>query len=103
VTPAEGAAIQADPPPGLVILDVRTPEEFGEGHLDGAIMVDFYQDDFASQIAELDHDQPYLVYCRSGSRSGQTRAIMDELGFTDVADVDGGIIAWTEAGLDLTS
>ena len=102
VSPAEGAAIQADPPDDLVILDVRTSEEFAEGHLEGATMIDFYRDDFAEQLAELDPDRPYLIYCRSGNRSGQTRAIMDELGFTDVADVDGGIIAWTGAGLDIT-
>lgn len=95
----DGAALQDDPPDDLVILDVRTPEEFAEGHLDGAIMVDFYDDDFADQLAELDPDVPYLLYCRSGNRSGQTLAMMEDLGFTDVADVDGGINAWGEAGL----
>ena len=86
----------------LVILDVRTPEEFAEGHLAGAIMIHFYDHDFADQLAELDPAVPYLVYCRSGSRSGQTTALMKDLGFTDVADVDGGILAWTEAGLATT-
>jgi len=80
-------------------LDVRTPEEFAEGHIDGAILVDFYDDDFAEQLAQLDPDVPYLLYCRSGNRSGQTRAILSELGFTDVADVDGGIVSWTGQGL----
>jgi len=98
VTPEEGAALRADPPDDLVILDVRTPEEYGDGHLSGAVQIDFYDDDFADQLADLDTDVPYLVYCRSGNRSGQTTAIMRDLGFTDVADVDGGIIAWAEAG-----
>jgi phage shock protein E len=103
VSATEGAAIQADPPSDLVILDVRTPEEFLEGHLDGAIMLDFYEADFADRVAELDPDVPYLLYCRSGSRSGQTTDIMNDLGFTDVADVDGGIVAWSGAGLEVVS
>ena len=103
VSPAEGAAIQTSPPDGLVVLDVRTLEEFNEGHLDGATMIDFYGADFETQLAQLDKDAPYLLYCRSGNRSGQTRAIMEELGFTDVADVGGGILAWVEAGLPVVA
>ena len=102
VSPDEGRSIQNNPPDDLVILDVRTPEEFGEGHLDGAILVDFYNDDFRDQIAALDPDVPYLLYCRSGNRSGQTAALMTELGFKDVADVDGGVVAWTTASHPLT-
>lgn len=96
VTPEAGAEIQGG---DIVVLDVRTPDEFAEGHLDGALMIDFYSPDFADQLADLDPDASYLLYCRSGNRSGQTTAIMAELGFTDVADVDGGILAWTAAGL----
>ena len=101
VSTADGAALLDDPPAGLVVLDVRTAEEFAEGHLAGATMLDFYADDFADRLADLDPDAPYLVYCRSGNRSGQTRALMEELGFTDVTDVDGGIVAWSEAGLPI--
>jgi len=86
-------------PEDLVVLDVRTPEEFDAGHLDGAIMIDFYEEDFAERISDLDRDQPYLLYCRSGNRSGSTLELMQKLGFTDVADVDGGIGAWLDAGL----
>lgn len=93
------ADVQADPPPELVILDVRTLEEFSEGHLEGATMIDFYREDFAEQLEGLDRDVPYLVYCRSGNRSGQTAELMAELGFTDVADVDGGILAWNDLDL----
>lgn len=101
VSVTDGAAIAADPPPDLVVLDVRTPDEYAAGHLEDAVVVDFYEDDFASRIAELDPDVPYLLYCRSGNRSGQTRALMDQLGFTDVADVDGGILAWADADLPI--
>lgn len=100
VSADQGAAIKADPPADLVILDVRTPEEFAEGHLEGAIMIDFYEPDFADRLAELDPNVPYLLYCRSGNRSGQTTTIMEGLGFTNVADIDGGIGAWAQAGLE---
>ena len=103
ISPAEAAAIQDAPPDDLIVLDVRTPEEFQDGHLDDATMIDFYRDDFRAQLENLDKYAPYLLYCRSGNRSGQTRAIMEELGFTDVADVDGGIVAWVEAGLPVVS
>ena len=103
VSAADGAAIQNNPPEDLVILDVRTPEEFAEGHIDGAIMVDFYSDDFADQLAELDPDVPYLLYCRSGNRSGQTAVLLEDLGFSDVADVDGGVLGWLDAGLPLVA
>ncbi len=99
VSAADGAEIQANPPEGLIVLDVRTPEEFAEGHLEGATMIDFYRDDFADQLAGLDPDAPYLLYCRSGNRSGQAATIMDGLGFSNVANIDGGIVAWTQAGL----
>ncbi len=99
VSPQEGAAIQQNHPDGLVILDVRTPDEFAAGHLDGATMIDFYSPDFADRLAALDRDVPYLLYCRSGNRSGQARQLMSDLGFADVADIDGGISAWAAAGL----
>ncbi len=87
----------------LVLLDVRTPEEFADGHVDGATLIDFYGADFADQLAELDRDASYVVYCRSGNRSGQTVDLMQQLGFTDVQDVEGGVLAWADAGLPLTT
>ena len=101
VSPTDAAAVQADPPAGLQILDVRTPEEYADGHLSGSTMIDFYAADFADRIAALDRDTPYLIYCRSGNRSGQTRELMEELGFTDVRDLDGGIVAWADADLTI--
>jgi phage shock protein E len=103
VTADDAAAILADAPDELVVLDVRTPEEYAEGHLEGAVLVDFYDPDFADQLAELDPDVPYLVYCRSGSRSGQTLPLMQQLGFGSASDVGGGIIAWADAGLPIVA
>jgi len=99
VQPDVGAGLQADPPSDLVILDVRTPEEFSEVHLEGATLMNFYDGDFSDQLATLDPDVPYLVYCRSGNRSGQTVAMMEDLGFSDVSNVDGGIVAWLDDDL----
>lgn len=84
------------------VLDVRTPEEYAEGHVEGATLIDFYEPDFADRIAQLDRDQEYVVYCQSGNRSGQATAMMAEQGFTAVDDVDGGIAAWQAAGLPVT-
>jgi phage shock protein E len=97
------AAITDNPPDDLVVLDVRTPEEFAEGHLEGAVLVDFYAADFAEQLAALDTDVPYLVYCRSGNRSAQAMGVMEQLGFASAADIDGGIVAWADAGLPVTT
>ncbi len=102
VSAEEGAAIQASPPESLVILDVRTADEFAAGHLEGAVVVDFYAEDFRAQLEELDPTVPYLLYCQSGNRSGQAAAMMEDLGYDDVANIDGGILAWSAAGLDVT-
>ncbi len=86
------------PPEGLVVLDVRTPEEYAGGRLPEAQLLDFYRTDFADRLAELPKDVPYLLYCRSGNRSGQTIELMEQMGFTNVADVDGGISSWLDNG-----
>ena len=81
------------------LLDVRTPEEFAAGHIAGAENIDFRAADFADRIDALDQGASYVVYCHTGNRSGQATALMADKGFTKVTDVDGGIEAWTTAGL----
>jgi rhodanese-related sulfurtransferase len=83
------------------VLDVRTPEEYAEGHVAGATLIDFSAPDFADRIGELDPAVTYVDYCRSGNRSGQSTALMAQQGFTSVNDVDGGVLAWEAAGLPL--
>ena len=84
--------------PGTTILDVRTPQEYAQGHLPGAVNIDVSSPDFAARIATLDPSVPYAVYCRSGNRSGVALAAMAEQGFTDAYHLQGGITAWESAG-----
>ena len=79
---------------GAQLLDVRTPAEWNEGIIEGAIMADFYEDSFKSELEKLDKDVPVAVYCRSGGRSGSAMDIMKEMGFKEVYNLDGGIGAW---------
>jgi phage shock protein E len=88
--------------PGVTLLDVRTPEEFAEGHIEGAVNIDMQAPDAAARFTELDPDGSYVVYCRSGNRSSEVREFLREQGFTDVADVYGGILSWQDAGLPVT-
>jgi phage shock protein E len=81
----------------LVVVDVRTPEEFAAGHLAGAELLDIYDPAFQDGVDGLDRDGAYLVYCRTGNRSGQAVALMEELGFTEVYDA-GGLDALATAG-----
>ena len=91
--------IIASPPAGLVILDIRTPEEFAAGHIAGAINIDYYANDFEAQLGELDLQVPYVMYCNSGNRSSNALPVMDSLGFSEVYELDGGIQAWFAEGL----
>lgn len=90
VTPAQATELAGS---GVTVIDVRTPEEYAEGHIEGAQLVDFYSDTFAEQIASLDPDDEYLVYCRSGNRSGQTIELMRQNGIEQVWDLQGGVVA----------
>jgi rhodanese-related sulfurtransferase len=80
-----------------VIIDVRTPEEFATQHVVGAVNIDVDGADFSSQIAELDPDQRYLVYCHSGNRSEQAASQMEAAGIKDIADA-GGLADLARAG-----
>jgi rhodanese-related sulfurtransferase len=84
-----------------VVLDIRTPEEFAEGHIAGAFNIDYHAADFADRIGALDQEAVYLVYCRSGSRSGQAMDLFRDLGFVEVHELEGGILTWVGEGLPL--
>ena len=80
----------------LIIIDFRTPEEIAEGKIDGAMEIDFYSDSLNIAISRLDKNKEYLVYCRSGNRSGQAMNMMKEAGFISVKNMEGGFNAWKE-------
>jgi len=87
--------------PGTTIIDVRTPQEFAQGHLPSAVNIDVSSPDFAARLATLDPNAPYAVYCHSGNRSGVAVAAMAGQGFTDAYHLRGGITAWQRAGGDV--
>jgi rhodanese-related sulfurtransferase len=86
---------------GVVVLDVRTPGEFAEGYIEGAQMIDFQGGSFETEIASLDKDVTYAVYCRSGNRSGQAVKIMQDAGFGNLFNLEGGVIDWANQGMPL--
>ena len=88
---------------GIITLDVRTPGEFNEGHIEGAQLIDFQSGNFENEIATLDKSKTYAVYCRSGNRSGQAVKVMSDAGFTSVYNLNGGVIDWANAGLPLVN
>lgn len=80
-----------------IILDVRTDEEVAEGIIPKAIQIDIYKGQgFIYKLEELDKTKNYYVYCRSGARSGQACAIMNQLGFENAYNLVGGILEWKE-------
>lgn len=88
---------------GVTVIDVRTPEEFGAGHIEGAINIDVEGGSFDAGIADLDTSKTYAVYCHSGRRSGIAASTMADAGFSNVYNLDGGIIAWGNAGYTLVT
>ena len=84
--------------PDFAIIDVRTPEEYADGHIENAVNIDFRADDFEDRISELDKDKTYVIYCRSGVRSAGALDVMEQLGFNEAYNVLEGIIGWTDAG-----
>lgn len=89
--------------PDFIILDVRTQSEFAGGHIENAVNIDFNAEDFRDQLDALDKENIYLVYCRSGNRSGQAMDIMRDLEFRRVYNMLGGINDWIDAGYDVVT
>lgn len=89
--------------PGTVVLDVRTPDEFASGHISDAVNIDVSAPDFASRVDALDADASYAVYCRTGNRSAVAMQIMQDAGIESVAHLGGGIVAWVDAGGEVTA
>ena len=86
--------------PKTVLIDIRTPQEYAEGHIAGSLNMDFYAADFKAHLAALDHAKTYLMYCRSGNRTRQAAALADTLGLTLVV-LERGIHEWVSNNLPL--
>lgn len=88
--------------PELVVLDIRTPDEFNSGHIKGAVNIDFKASSFATELQALDPAKNYLVHCHSGGRSTSSLKTFKNLNFTNITHLDGGIKAWNKAELPTT-
>jgi len=80
--------------PNFVIIDVRTPEEFAEEHIENAINIDYRSETFQDELNKLDKNKTYLIYFRSGRRSGDALGMMAELDFREVYNMLDGINGW---------
>jgi rhodanese-related sulfurtransferase len=81
------------------ILDVRTPEEFNAGHLENADNVNWLGDSFVNDSKKYDKTKPVFVYCRSGARSKKATEKLEELGFKNIYELEGGFLKWDAEGL----
>lgn len=92
----EAAKIIADGK--VAVIDVRTPDEFKDGHIKGAKNIDIMSPDFEAQLAKLDKSQPTLVHCQAGGRSTRALPIFEKLGFKNLIHLDEGFGGWAAAG-----
>jgi rhodanese-related sulfurtransferase len=80
----------------VVLVDVRTPEEYNDGHLENALNIDWYNDSFTKEFEKIDKKKTIYLYCRSGKRSADATKYLDSLGYGKVVNLEGGYIAWAE-------
>ena len=83
------------------LIDVRTPEEYNEGHIENALNINFYDDNFEELIEQVDKTKPVAVYCGKGGRSAKCASYMKNAGFTKIYDLNGGITEWKFKGKEL--
>jgi phage shock protein E len=85
-----------DDKPDMVILDVRTPSEYSEAHIEGAVNIPV--DELETRLTELSQDDEILVYCRTGNRSSTAVELLEDAGFTKLYHMSAGISVWIEQG-----
>lgn len=85
----------------MQLVDVRTPNEYKSGHITNAININYYDQDFSTQISKLNKSKPIYVYCRSGVRSKYSSQILKKLGFKKIYNLKGGILNWNANKLPL--
>ena len=86
---------------GIQLVDVRTPDEYKEGHLPNALNIDFLGENFEINIQKLDKSKPVIVYCQRGSRSAKCASQLIAYGFVKIYDLDRGFFGWKSSGLEV--
>lgn len=84
------------------IVDIRTPQEFAEGYIEGAVNINVFDKNFLDQMAQFDKSKPIFIYCRSGNRTSSASKKLSELGFQQVYDLQGGIVNWSRNNQPIT-
>lgn len=95
VTPKELSIVQED----ITLIDVRTPGEFEQGHLENSVNINIAGSSFKEEVGKLDKSQPVYVYCKVGGRSAKAASMLREMGFEEVYDLEGGIQNWEKSGM----
>ena len=85
----------------LILLDVRTPTEYSNGHLISAVNINYYGDNFDKKIDELDKSKPIVVYCKSGGRSSKSALKLAEKGLEQIYNLEGGFDQWIFYGKEV--
>ena len=99
---AKQAATALQTQKNIVVLDVRTPDEYKNGHLKDAVNISLYDPNFSGKLAQLDKSKTYVVHCAAGLENGRSRkatVVMDSLGFQRIKHLNGGFNAWQRADL----
>ncbi|MDR0959710.1 MAG: rhodanese-like domain-containing protein [Propionibacteriaceae bacterium] len=98
-----GSSVSPSLSPDAVVIDVRTPQEYADGHLEGALNIDSASPDLQAELGELDKDGEYILYCRSGRRAGDVFDLMKGDGFINVVNLGGIDDASESTGLPIVS
>ncbi|UWX55570.1 rhodanese-like domain-containing protein [Maribacter litopenaei] len=88
-------SVTTDELKNVVLLDVRTPEEYQQGHLENSLNVNWYDSDFVQQVEGIDKDDTIYVYCKLGGRSAKAQEKLKSLGYKNVVNLEGGYDAWS--------
>ena len=89
-------AIQKTSNSPYTIIDVRTPDEYADGHIDQALNIDVKSDQFADEVKKLNPSKKYILYCRSGKRSSKAYGIMTDLNFENLYNMEGGYLKYKD-------
>ena len=84
-----------------LLIDIRTPKEFEQGHIEGVVNINFYDGNFLNEISKFDKTKPIFIYCRSGNRTSSASEKMAKLGFIKIYDLQGGIKKWQKNKLKI--